>query len=83
MLTNIVQGIINALVFLLNFIVSVLPRSPFSSHWGSLILENNLLQALGWIIPFKSILALSGAWLGAVSLFYLYSIGLRWIKAID
>jgi len=77
------QGIINAFVLLLNGIVAILPKSPFAGHWTDLVLDNKLLSALGWIIPFKSILAVSMAWLVAVGTFYLHMIILRWIKAIE
>lgn len=83
LLLKLFQGIINVLAGLLNVIVAILPKSPFAGRWGSLVLDNDLLSALAWIIPFKSILSLLSAWLVAISIFYAQMIILRWIKAIE
>ena len=61
---------------------SVLPTSPFRP----LINRFADLPALGWInwfVPVGEAVAVSAAWLVAIGLFYLYSIALRWLKAID
>lgn len=83
MLFKMLQGIVDALAGLLNVVVAILPKSPFSGRWDSLVLDNDLLSALAWIIPFKAILSLLSAWLVAIGVFYIHMIVLRWIKAIE
>ena len=81
MLSSFFQLTIDGLVNLLSIILSVLPSSPFSGIY-SLTLDSNLLSALAWIVPFPQILAVLQAWIAAVTVFYLYQIVLRWIKAV-
>jgi len=62
-------------------LVSVLPLSPFSefiSRFSSL----PYLGWLNWFFPVGDCLVVMGVWLGAVGLFYLYSIAMRWVKMI-
>lgn len=64
-----------------DFLLSVLPTSPFDQF----IKEFANLPYLGylnWFIPVGAICKIMLAWLGAISLFYLYSIIMRWIKMI-
>lgn len=60
---------------------SVLPLSPFQDF----IAEFQGLPYLGWLnwfFPVGDCLVVMLAWLGAVGLFYLYSILMRWLKMI-
>lgn len=66
----------------LEFVLSVLPLSPFKD----VINELESLPYLGylnWFIPVSRFIKIGGLWLTAIGLFYLYSIILRWIKAIE
>lgn len=65
-----------------NMIISVLPKSPVQQFLNSF---NDLpyLQYLNWFIPISSIIVVLEAWLVAIAIFYLYSLILRWVKAID
>lgn len=63
-------------------IVSLLPSSPVQKFLG-MFEEIPYLSYLNWFIPVSSILVVMEVWLSAIALFYLYSIILRWIKAID
>lgn len=66
-----------------DFLVSVLPGSPFREFITSLQgIEKTWLGWLNWIIPVKQILIFLAAWLAAISLFYIYSIIMRWIKML-
>lgn len=64
-----------------NLILSVLPTSPFKQF-----LKNfaglPYLGYLNWFIPIGAMCQIFLAWLTAVSIFYLYSIIMRWIKMI-
>lgn len=59
----------------------VLPHSPFSQFLSQF--QN--LPALGWLnwfVPIGPAITVLEVWLVAIGLFYLYSIALRWLKAI-
>lgn len=60
----------------------VLPTSPFQPYISELE-ELPYLNYLNWFIPVGTILNICAAWLVSVGLFYMYSIILRWIRAID
>lgn len=62
-------------------IQKVLPTSPFQQfikYFESL----PYLSWLNWFFPVGDCLVVMLAWLGAVGLFYLYSIVMRWLKVI-
>lgn len=62
-------------------LLDLLPISPFQEFLSNF---RNLpyLGWLNWFFPVSGCLKVMGAWLGAVGLFYLYSILMRWIKMI-
>lgn len=65
----------------LNGVVALLPRSPFT------VIIDKIggiphLDWLNWFFPVQSVLTVFALWLSAVSLFYLYSIIMRWVRAI-
>lgn len=61
---------------------SVLPVSPFAPYIDQ-VKNFPYLRYINWFVPVSEILAVSATWLTAVILFYVYSIILRWIKAIQ
>lgn len=69
----------------LNFILSLLPDSPF------LILDRldatgeiaEWLSYANWFIPIYSFVGIFEAWLAAIAIYYVYQVGLRWLKAIE
>ena len=63
---------------------TVLPTSPFQGFLASLSdkFDGTALRFLNWFIPFRDIRLIFTAWLAVVVLFYLYSIILRWVKAL-
>ncbi len=66
----------------LEWVLNLLPTSPFQSFIEAC--ENlPYLGWLNWFIPVGQMVAIGEAWLVAVGLFYLYSIILRWIRAIS
>lgn len=65
----------------LDWVLQLLPLSPFRD----VIDELAALPYLGyinWLVPVGRFLKIGAAWLGAITLYYMYSIILRWIKAI-
>lgn len=66
----------------LDWVLKLLPTSPFSAYIDAL--ENiPFLAYLNYFLPISTFIAIGEAWLVAVGLFYLYSIILRWIRAIE
>lgn len=63
-------------------LTSILPRSPFASFIQSMD-DMPFLGWLNWVIPMREIVTIFGAWLGAVALFYLVQVILRWVKVIQ
>lgn len=62
--------------------MQALPRSPFRSYIDALE-KQDWLSTLNWIVPIDNFIVIGEAWLTAVTIFYLYSIILRWVKAIE
>ena len=75
------QQIQDILISLMQQLKKVLPMSPFAqfyTQWEQL----PYLSWLNWFFPVRSCLIVMAAWLGAVALFYVYSIVMRWVKMI-
>lgn len=72
------NGIFQALA---KSLMQVLPLSPFQSYI-SRFKDLPYLGWLNWFIPVGDCLKVMLVWLGAIALFYLYSIAMRWIKMI-
>lgn len=73
--------IINKIVEFANYIMSMLPTSPFQPY----IRDFASLPYLGyvnWFIPIGDFIKIGLAWLVSIGLFYLYSIIMRWVKMI-
>lgn len=63
-------------------ILELLPKSPFKSFINSM---NNIpyMDYINYFLPIDICLPILVAWGTAIGIFYLYSILLRWIKAIE
>lgn len=66
----------------LDTVLKVLPTSPFKDFINALG-ELPYLGYLNYFVPIGTFIKIGTAWLGAIALFYLYSIVLRWIRAIE
>lgn len=66
----------------LDFVLALLPLSPFTEVIDSLE-SVPYLGYLNWFIPVGTCLKIGTLWLSAIIIFYIYSIILRWIKAIQ
>lgn len=62
-------------------LIEILPASPFAPALANF--ENlPFLGYLNWFIPVRGILLVMTAWLAAITLFYMYSVIMRWVKLI-
>ena len=62
-------------------LLELLPKSPFRQFLNRFS-DIPFLGYLNWFVPVRDILVVMAAWLGAIALFYLYSIIMRWLKVI-
>lgn len=63
-------------------IVEKLPQSPVARYIDA-VEELPFLSFLNWFIPVTEILIVCQTWLACISCYYLFSLILRWIKAIS
>lgn len=66
----------------LDFVLKLLPFSPFEGVIDQLE-SLPYLEYLNWFIPVGTFIAIGSLWLTAITAYYMLSILLRWIKAID
>lgn len=64
----------------LKWVVNLLPDSPFQALSNSVISE--YLPLLNWIFPFGFVVSTLSLWVSAIAVYYLYSVILRWVKAV-
>jgi len=62
-------------------LINVLPHSPFQNFINS-IGTIPFLSFLNWFIPVGTFINIGITWLGAIGIFYIYGIVMRWIKLI-
>ena len=86
---NLVAFVFNFIIYLvgmaLNILFSFLPESPFKGV--PLMLERSgivdLFGYVSYLIPIKQILSITVAWAPCIGLYFIYSIALRFVKAVD
>lgn len=66
---------------LIQSIVELLPLSPFADYIEDFA-GLPYLGYLNWFFPVRGCLIVMASWLGAITLFYLYSVIMRWVKMI-
>lgn len=66
----------------LSMILKVLPYSPFVKFIDQLE-ELPYLGYLNWFIPVGTFITIGTTWLAVITIYYMYSIILRWLKAIE
>lgn len=80
------KGFVNSIISYISsfavFLIEILPGSPFIAVLESMK-ESDLLMSIDWVIPFTSFIAIGIAWTTAIGLFYIISVALRWVKAIQ
>lgn len=72
----------NLLNSVLGVILTLLPNSPFKA-FTTMMHENEFLQYAAYFLPMQQIIAVSEAWLLAITTFYVWMIVLRWVQAIE
>ena len=65
-----------------SLIISVLPLSPFAQFYSQWTTPE-WVGWLNWILPVGAMLKVMAAWLGAIALYYVYSVVARWIGLIS
>lgn len=75
------NGGIKDICFFGSWLLNFLPNSPFSYLANSPI--SSYLPVINWIVPVQSIVDSLTIWVTAIGTYYLYSIFMRWIKAIN
>ena len=81
LIINFINLLINKICSFFTYIVGFLPQNPFANLEFTGIEE--YLGYLNWIIPVGTISKIITLWLGAIAVYYIYSIALRWVKAIN
>jgi hypothetical protein len=80
-LISFINKLISGLSLALSSIVSLLPDSPFKDI--NVSLDSNLLGYLNWMFPIDDMLSVLTLWVSSILIYYVYSIVLRWVKAIQ
>lgn len=62
-------------------VLRLLPLSPFRDFIDNFS-PPQYIAWLNWFFPVSQLLAVMAVWLAAITVFYLYSIIMRWIKMI-
>lgn len=78
---DIINGALNGLVTALNFVLQLLPDSPFQSITLGPVAE--YIGYVNWFFPIQEILLFLSVWLAAVLIYYAYTVILRVTQAID
>lgn len=65
----------------INWLVDLLPDSPFQSIEMSVF--DSYLGYINYFVPIDFMISTFLLWLSSISVYYIYSVILRWIKAID
>lgn len=77
------EAIINKLLTIAETVLGWLPESPFVEQQLLSINDSMGLSWLNWFFPVHDAITVTAAWVGAIALYYLASIMLRWVKAIE
>ena len=77
-----VNGAIETIADTANNVFEAMPRlCPFSAFQNAL--SNDLLAMINWFIPISEMIFILEAWGLAIAGWYVFSIILRWIKAVQ
>lgn len=77
-----INFLINLVSVVLNLLFSFLPNSPFK-NMNSFTGVTEFIGYLNWLIPVKLFVTTLSLWIVAITSYYIYSIALRYFKAIE
>ena len=77
---DILRWLGDQIVYMLSFIVELLPDSPFQLLDYTPIA--GILPYINYFIPLDFIMSVFAAWSSCIIIYYGYSVVLRWLKAI-
>lgn len=80
-LSNIIDILSSLFSRIIDGLMEFLPNSPFQALLQGM---NSLpyLPILNWLFPISEIAYVTGLWLGAIAIYYVYSALLRFVRAI-
>lgn len=82
-LINSINALIRGLGSVLQFVLALLPDSPFQKY----ILSNSVITKyvgyVNYFVPVAEMLIIFSAWCTAIAVYYMYQTVLRWIKLIE
>lgn len=76
-----IDAIFSAVKNAANYIVMLLPPSPFRAIETSVVAP--YLGGLNYVLPISEVLAVMQLWLVSIGIYYTYMMILRWIKAVE
>lgn len=82
MIQNIWQSITSAVYSLIQAMINVLPDSPFDTL-AQIPEVTTIVKWLNWVVPIQFFLSSMAAWLSAISIYYIYSVIMKWIKLVS
>lgn len=77
-----IETIIEFINGILGDLLSFLPTSPFSEFINTMSTWE-WIGWLNWLVPVGDFIKIGEAWLGAVGIYYLWQVVLRWIRAVQ
>lgn len=79
---SIFNSILEWLEKFLHDVLQYLPTSPFKAYLSK-ISDLPYLEYVNYFIPIPEIIAITEAWIIVVGVYYIYSVALRWVKALE
>ncbi len=84
MIVNFIIGLINLIIKALggiaNMALFLLPPSPFKVLDS---IDIPFLEYLNWVIPFDFFVVVFSYWVGAIAIYYIAQVILRWVKVVS
>lgn len=80
MLAKVLNALVSVLEYAVEVLIGILPDSPFvfeSVSWPA------WAQAVGWLIPWQSIITHTSLFIGAIAIWYAVRWGMRIIRAVS
>lgn len=74
------QFVIDGFASIAQFMINLLPVSPFKAVQNSSL---EFVQELNWVIPFQVFFTITTYWVTAIGLYYVVMVVLRWVKVIE